>query len=235
MNNGHSFVIEGNENEIAIYNKSRHAENFIKEYFDNNGFTNCVVHRIEARLTWNYIRYLRNGKVLDINVESLLDQGKLANIFKISTNNKITFKDTTVRTYDKNRNKHLQSINIIDDLDIETADIGQLNPGIQTSHYKNKSIDENIMRQNYYMFLETGNKRYLRNFKSSGSLAGYNEIKIAEFILRLNEKYNGNRTPEVNNRMKFALRPYSEKVSAKFNMLFRSMMIDLKTALLNLL
>jgi hypothetical protein len=33
MNNGQSFVIAGNENEIAIYNKTKHAEDFIHEYF----------------------------------------------------------------------------------------------------------------------------------------------------------------------------------------------------------
>jgi len=130
MNNGCSFVIAGTENEIAIYNKSSHAENFIQEYFANNGLANCNVHRIESRLTWNYIRYLRNKKGLDINVETLLDQGKLANIFKISTINKITFKDTSISTIDHNRNKQFQSISIIDELNIDTVDIAILNQEI---------------------------------------------------------------------------------------------------------
>ncbi len=71
MNNGHSIVIEGTENAITIYNKSSHAENFIHEHYLNNGLANGDVHRIESRLTWKYIRYLRNRKELDINVESL--------------------------------------------------------------------------------------------------------------------------------------------------------------------
>jgi len=33
MHNGPSFVIAGTENEIAIYNKSRFAEDFIHGYF----------------------------------------------------------------------------------------------------------------------------------------------------------------------------------------------------------
>ncbi len=234
MNNGHSFVIEGAENEIAIYNKTRHAENFIKEYFSNNGLGNIEVHRIEARLTWNYIRYLRNRKGLDISVESLQDPGKLVSIFKISTINKITFKDTSVSTFDNNRNKQFQTISIIDELDIEAAEIGRLNPGIQASHYKTKSIDENIMRQNYYLFLETGNRKYLKNFKTSGSIAGYGELQLINFVERLNGKYNGNRTHVISERMAFAAGSIPENIKVKFYRMFLFMMNGLKSALLNL-
>ena len=234
MANGRSFIIEGSENEIAIYNKSRHAETFILKYFENNGLTNGDVHRIEARLTWNYIRYLRNRKALDINVESLLDQGNLVSIFKISTLNKITFKDITVKTYDKNRNKNFQCISIIDNLDIEAAQIGKLNPGIQACHYKTTSVDENIMRQNYYMFLETGNKKYLRHFKLSGAVADYKKNQLINFVHRLNGKYNGNRTSVIQERMKFAECNISKNPAVKMNRLFHSMILNLKSALLNL-
>ncbi len=235
MNNGQSFVIEGTENEIAIYNKTSHAENFIQEYFLNNGLMEGEVHRIESRLTWNYIRYLRNKKGLDINVETLLNQGKLAKIFIVSTINKITFKDTSSNTFDINRNKKYQSISIIADLNIETAEIGILNPEMRTSHYNSQSVDENIMRQNYYMFLETGNKQYFKNFKSSSGVAGYNENQLLNFVNKHNTRYNGNRTKEIHDRMDFALGSISGNISGKMSRLFQSMIKELKSAIWNLL
>jgi len=136
--------------------------------FSNSGLATCDVHQNESRFAWNYIRYLRNNKGRDINVDTLLDQGKLANIFKISTINKLAFNDTPISTIDYNRNKKFQTKSIIDDLDnkqfqtkstiddldIDTVDIGKLNPEIKASHYKTASTNENIMRQNYFMFLE---------------------------------------------------------------------------------
>lgn len=232
MHNGNSFVIEGSENEITIYNKSNKSEKFIQEYFSLNGLSNYNVHRIEARLTWNYLRYLRNRKGLDITVEALIDRGKLASIFKISTINKITFNDTLNSTYDKNRNKRFQSISIIDDLEIDSAEIGKLNPELQTSHYKTKSIDETIMRQNYYMFLETGNKAYLKNLKSSSKVAGYDKSQLINFINSLNNRYNGNRTFEVYERMKLALR--IEKYPSHINWVFRAFVNELKSVIVNI-
>lgn len=234
MHNGTSFVIAGTENEIAIYNKSRFAEDFIHDYFSNNGMAKCDVHRIESRLTWNYIRYLRNKKGLDINVETLLDQGKLANIFKISTINKITFKDTSISTIDYNRNKQFQTISIIDNLDIDTVDIGKLNPEIKANHYKTASINENIMRQNYFMFLESGNKKYLKNFKSSGSVAGYNRSQMINFVHRLNSKYNGNRTCEIHTRMEYAKKKIAGSFTNKLNKLFHSIIIELQSIILDI-
>ncbi len=234
MHNGHSFVIEGTDNEIVIYNKSSHAENFIQEYFINNGLVNGDVHRIESRLTWNYIRYLRNKKSLDINIETLKDQGKLASIFKISTINKITFKDITISTIDYNRNKQFHSISIIDDLDINTVDIGKLNPELRASHYKSSSVDENIMRQNYFMFLETGNRRYFKNFKSSGLVAGYEKSQLINFVHKLNSKYNGNRTREIHERMEYAARNIAGSFTDKLNRLFHSMIIELKSVMFDI-
>jgi len=231
MHNGHSFIIKGSENEIAIYNKSNNSEEFIKSYFSFNGLANCNVYRIEAKLSWNYLRYLRNRKGLDITVESLIDRGKLASIFKISTVNKITFKDTLYSTFDESRNKQYQNLSVIDGLDIDTAEIGKLNPKLQASHYKTKSIDESIMRQNYYMYLETGNKAYLKNLRSSSSVAGYDKIQLIDFINRLNSLYNGNRTLEVHERMKFTVVINSENFSRRINRTFWSCFMGLKSAI----
>ncbi len=234
MENGESFIIAGSDNEIALYNKSKHAEQYIKEYFSRNGLANTEVFRIESRLKWDYIRYLRNKKGLDINVETLLDHGKLAYIFKISTINKIAFKDTSISTFDHNRNKRFQNISIIDDLDIDIADIGKLNPDLRTNHYKTELVDENIMRQNYFMFLESGNKKYFKNFKSSSSVAGYNKSQLITFINKLNMRYNGNRTREINERMGYAVRNIDESLPNKLNRLFHSMIIELKSIMLDI-
>jgi hypothetical protein len=61
---------------------------------------------------------------------------------------------------------------IIDDLPIEAVGIGMLNPELRIKHYTNDRVDENILRQNYYRYLETGNYRYFRNFISGGKVAG---------------------------------------------------------------
>lgn len=232
MNNGHSFVIDGAENKIAIYNKSEHSEKYIQEYFTNNGLTSCEVNRIESRLTWDYIRYLRNKKGLDISIETLLDSGKLANIFKVSTNNKITFKDTYSNTFDMNRNKMYPKINIIDDLNIETAEIGILESQMRFSHYKNTSIDENIMKQNYFLFLETGNKKYFRNFISSSRIADYSKSQLLNFLNKHNPRYNGNRTQEIHDRMEFAINSLSGNIAHRIFRLLHSMVKSLNSVML---
>lgn len=212
MSNGSSFIIAGEENEVAIYDKSRFAEDYIIEYFRNNGLTDETINRVETRLTWNYIRYLRNKKMFDISVETLLDQKKLAEIFKMSSINKITFSDLEHKTYDDKRNAHYAKTSIIDDLPIETVGIGMLNPELRMKHYANDTVDENILRQNYYRYLETGNYRYFRNFKSGGKVAGFGKDRMESLIVKFNNKYKGNRIPEVSKRMEDALSMISGRI-----------------------
>ncbi len=204
LNNGESFVIAGTDCEISIYNKSLHAEKYIIDYFSKNGLSEKDVFRIESRLKWDYIRYLRNRKRVDITVETLKDSKQLAKIFQLSSANKTAFLDMGNKVYDENRNANYRKINILDDLQIDTAEIGKLNAALNNGHYKSKSVDENIIRQNYYRFLETGNKNYLQNFRSSCSVAGYNLNQIINYTARLNHLYKGNRTGEVYKRMQDA-------------------------------
>jgi hypothetical protein len=233
MDNGASFVIAGTDNEISLYNKSKHAEKYILDYFSNNGLVEADVFRIESRLNWNYIRYLRNKKGLDINVETLTNPMRLANIFRISTTNKLTFKDTFNKTI-INRNNQFEDVSIIDDLSIETAEIGRLNPQLCMNHYKTNYIDENIMRQNYYRYLETGNIKYLHNFNSSCSIAGYNSSKLESFLVGLNLRYKGNRTDEINQRIQFARRRLSGH-QRKINELMNNLAIKFKSILMGFL
>ena len=223
LGNGTSFIIAGTDCEIAIYNKSFHGEQFILDYFYKNGFKNQNVFRIESRMKWDYIRYLRNRKSLDITVETLKDPRQLAKIFLLSTASKTSFLDLKDKVYDENRNAHYKRINILDDLPIETADIGNLNKEIRNTHYISESIDENIIRQNYYRFLETGNKEYLRNFRSSCSTAGYTWDQIQNYISRFNHGYKGNRTQEVMERIKYANRCSSGRGLQRFKTGIRNM------------
>jgi hypothetical protein len=211
MNNGSSFVIGGSGNEVVIYNKSFHAEDYIRNYFLNNGLDGKEVNRIESRLTWNYIRYLRNKKQLDITIETLLDSKKLVAIFQISTMNKITFMDEMSKTYDVNRNPQYHKVSVIDDLPLESAEIGILNKTLRNSHYKTEAVDENILRQNYYRFLETGHRDYLQNFKTSGKVAGYNRNQLSDMINKFNRRYKGNRTSEITHRMADAKKNITNK------------------------
>jgi hypothetical protein len=157
-------------------------------------------------MKWDYIRYLRNRKRLDITVETLKDSKQLAKIFQLSTANKTVFFDLKDKMYDKNRNAHYKKICILDNLAIKTSEIGNMNDEIRNSHYKSENIDDNIIRQNYYRYLETGNMKYLQNFKSSCTVAGYNLSRILNSILRFNYGYKGNRTQEVCQRMQYSQR-----------------------------
>jgi len=235
MSNGSSFVIDGSDNEIAIYNKSEHAEDYIINYFTNNGFNGSEVFRIESRLKWNYIRKLRNKKLFDINVETLLDPKKLGTLFQVSTYNKITFKDKMIKTgYKNNRPVYLET-SVMDEIFMEMAEIGKLNPEFQNNHYKdNNLIDENIIRQIYYRYLETGNEKYYKNLKASAGVAGYDDSKLKNCIMKFNHRYRGNRTIQITGRMQNALDRLSGKKSFSFQKSFYAIALKLKWNLLGI-
>ena len=235
MSNGSSFVIDGSDNEIAIYNKSEHAEDYIINYFTNNGFNGSEVFRIESRLKWNYIRKLRNKKLFDINVETLLDPKKLGTLFQVSTYNKITFKDKMIKTgYKNNRPVYLET-SVMDEIFMEMAEIGKLNPEFQNNHYKdNNLIDENIIRQIYYRYLETGNEKYYKNLKASAGVAGYDDSKLKNCIMKFNHRYRGNRTIQITGGMQNALDRLSGKKSFSFQKSFYAIALKLKWHLLGI-
>jgi hypothetical protein len=229
MSNGSSFIIDGSDNKIAIYNKSEHAEDYIISYFENNGFNGSEVFRIESRLTWNYIRKLRNKKLFDINVETLLDPKKLGMLFQVSTYNKITFKDKMIKTGNKNNRPVYLETSVMDEIFMEMAEIGKLNPEFQNNHYKdNNLIDENIIRQIYYRYLENGNEKHIKNFKAYAVLAGYEDIRLRNCLIKFNHRYRGNRTNSVKQRMEFALKKCPGKSTFPFNHIFSSLALKMK-------
>jgi len=229
MYNGSYFLINGSENEIAVYNKSDYAEEYIMRYFSNNGLGDSDVYRIESRLSWNYIRSLRNRKGLDINIETLTDNKQLAELFRSSTINKTIFKDTQTIVCYKNRKAKFKEINITDDLLFETAEIGRLNPEMKNNHYRdNKMVDKNILRLIYYRFLETGNGSYYKNFKGSASVAGYDDSQLRNCIIKFNSRYNGNRTGEISQRMQYAIDKVSSPKSTLLQKIFLAIAFKLK-------
>ena len=232
MFNGTYFLIDGSDNEIAVYNKTAHAEEYILKYFSINSLGDSDVYRIEARLKWNYIKSLRYRKGLDINIDTLTDTKKMAEIFRISTQNKTLFKDTQTKICYKNRNAKYKEISITDDLPIETAEIGRLNPEMKNNHYKdNKIVDVNILRQIYYRFLETGNGSYYKNFKASAAVAGFDDSQLRNCIIKFNSRYKGNRTGEISQRMKYAMDKVSSSKSILFQKIFLAMAFKLKWSL----
>ena len=229
MYNGSCFLINGSDNEIAVYQKSAYAEEYILNYFSINGLGNSDVYRIESRLTWNYIRNLRERKGMDINIGILRDQKMLAEIFQISTTNKIRFKDTQTKTFNKDRNVKYEEVSVIDGLPIETAEIGRLNLELKSNHYKdNKMVDENIIRQIYYRYLETGNKKYFRNFMSIVSIASIDERKLKNLVIKFNERYKGNRTNAIIQRMEFATKRCCKKSTFQLNEILYSLALKMK-------
>lgn len=236
MSNGSSFIIESSaesENKVAIYNKSHFSEKFILDYFINNGMSADIVNRIEARLKWNFIRSLINKKKMNITIETLLDPQKLATIFEISTLHKLTFHDLTEKSYDANRNPDYTTVSVLDDLSIATAEIGKVNPDFQINHYK-KSVDENIVRQNYYRFLECGNIEYLRNFKASAKVAAINNNQLLAMMTKFNNKFMGDRREEIIRRMELAKKYITNPAGSNFRELFSSVTLKLKWHLIGL-
>jgi hypothetical protein len=158
-----------------------------------------------------------------------MDVRNLSSMFKISTVNKITFKDKSTRTCYINRNIKYQSISILDDLEIETAEFCILYPDLHRSHNKNNSVDEDIMQQNYFMFLETGNMKYLRNFKYRRSVAAYSRSQLLNFVNKQNTRYNGNRTQVIKDRKIFANEIISVNYKDLMKRLFQLMLEELKS------
>jgi hypothetical protein len=234
LNNGRSFVIKGSKNEVSIYDKAKFSEKFILDYFSNNGLPENEVYRIESKLNWDYIRYLRNKKLLDINVETLIDPKNLATIFRISTMNKITFLDLLTKEYDGNRNPKYKKVSVTDDLPVESAEIGKLNESLQVNHYKTSKVDENILRQNYYLYLQSGCQEYLLHFKASGKVAGYSRNQLLGFISKFNSRYRGNRTNEITERMEFAVKYLDRLPQFKLGEMFYAMGLKLRWQLMEL-
>ena len=113
-------LLTGQKNYFHIYNKTQYCEDFIKDFYQLNGFTNESIYRLEIRLDWNYLKSLINRKNVLITPEILLDRGMLAKIFELSVKNKLTFYDLREKVYDHNRNAKFKKVSLMDNLNLDT-------------------------------------------------------------------------------------------------------------------
>lgn len=201
LDNGTTFNIRGKCNMISIYEKSSYAEDYIKEFFKLNGFGDSPVYRVEARLNWNYLKSKMSYKQVRINLETLLDTKMLTTLFKMSVENKLAFSDLRSKQYDKNRNLVSAKVSILDDITIESGNLIKYIPVSSKFHYKSQSIDENIIRQSYYRYLETNNAEYLEIVKANCKIIGLSSSQLQSLINKFNARYKGDRTEEIQTRM----------------------------------
>jgi len=228
LDNGNTFNIRGTCNFISIYEKTRHAENYILDFFKSNGFGDCPVFRVEARLNWNYLKSKMHNKNVLINLETLLDRKMLATLFKMSVENKLIFSDLRTKSYDSNRNIKFQKVAILSDIHLDTAGLLKYNPELRNQHYKSENSDENILRQNFYRFLETDKQEYFRIFKANGKVAGLDDRQLLSLIEKFNSRYKGNRTATVQSRMDYAVRWYSKRPKLDLNNVWSAIAFKMK-------
>lgn len=209
LDNGCGFRSTGQKNYFHIYNKTLHCEDFIKDFFRLNGFTNESIYRLEIRLDWNYIKSIINRKKVLITPEILLDKGMLAKIFELSVKNKLTFYDLRGKVYDHNRNAKYEKVTLMDNLNLDTSELLQFESPRYHQHYRNENTDEDILRKTYYLFLETGNEKYYRNIQHSAEAARINDATLLSLIKKFNLRYRGDRPPLLLDRMEFVVNKYS--------------------------
>jgi hypothetical protein len=208
LNGGNGFRIPGSNNSIHIYNKSNHTEDFINDFFKANNLGDKTVYRLECRLNWNYLKSLISRKEVLITPEVLLDENMLSMLFLMSVKNKLTFKDLRTKHRDKSGNAKYNEVSILDNICLNKSELLKFNPGKQHSHYKNESTDEDIIRRTYYAFLETGNEKYFNNIRHNAEAAMIDDSTVIALLHKFNQKYRGDRTTDVLNRMEFAVTNY---------------------------
>ncbi len=208
LDGGNGFRIPGSSNSIHIYNKSDYSEDFIKEFFKINGFGDAPIYRLESRLDWNYLKSLINRKRVLITPEILLDENMLSTLFAMVAKSKLTFNDLRTKYRDKSGNAKYDKISILDNICLTKSELLKFNPGKQQSHYKNESTDEEIIRRTYYSFIETGNEKYFNNIRHSAEAAKIDDSTVITLMHKFNQKYRGDRTTDVLNRMEYSIKNY---------------------------
>lgn len=78
------------------------------------------------------------------------------------------------------------------------------------------------------------NSEYLRHFKYSGKVAGYNMEHLSALMSKFNGKFMGNRTTEIVKRMELAKKYISPKPELKLGEVFYSIGLKLKWHLMGL-
>lgn len=231
LDNGTTFNIRGKCNMISIYEKTSYAEDYILDFFKLNGLGGRPVFRVEARLNWNYLKSKMSYKKVRIDLETLLDIGMLTTLFKMSVENKLTFSDLRTVHYDKSRNLVSDKVCIIDDICLDTAGLVKFIPIPNFTHYKSDNVDENILRQLYYRYLESGKQEYLIAFMTSTKAACLKNDQVLTLVYKFSSRYKGNRTSSTQERMKYAEIRISKRPKFLFSKLMSGIQLKLKKML----
>jgi len=203
------IIIGGSSKSVVIYNKSNHAENYIKEFFKNNGLSDTDVNRLECRFDSGYLSTFQKRHNIKVDLDSLVDDGKLSKLFLMMIKKSVEYKVLKSKRYDRNRNPHFDIKSMIDGISFETSKLEKYNSEIKLNHYKeDKSFD--ILKMLYYQYLEEKGfnikilKKYAINIKISRE-----ELKL--LILKFNNKYNGHKTKNIKEKMRYAEKFISAK------------------------
>jgi len=115
----------------------------------------------------------------------------------------VSFKDLGSK-YWVNGNDKYDLVSLFDDIELRQSEVKNYIPSISQSHFKFDDSATIIIKRKYYQYLESGNLNLLLNLYSYFKADHLDISKITTVFSELNEKFNGNRTDDVINRMNIA-------------------------------
>jgi hypothetical protein len=223
LRNHSEFIVGCGKKVIAIYPKSPEIEKndkcYITNYHRAKGLDTLEqIDRVELRVKNEYL------KKYNIKLEDLNKQGGIEAIFKLFTENSLSFFDLSTKRFDTNRNIKYNRLDLIDysifdtkvlfEKEVHHLPTSAAGPEVSTQSLKNS------YKQLLYLFIDTGKQEYynaLEAFISSpetyltqtpyecyfGSmdLKGTNRTAYMELTEKYLKQYDHAPTPEVLNRL----------------------------------
>ncbi|MFW6046503.1 MAG: hypothetical protein ACOCP4_01785 [Candidatus Woesearchaeota archaeon] len=203
LHDENQIKIGGSTKSIVIYNKSNYAEDYIKEFFANNGLTGNSVNRLECRFDSKYLSTFQTNRDIRVDLKSLADDGTLAEIFLLFVKTNLEYKDLRTKRYNNNRNVEYDRVSIIDGFDFETKNLEKFNASFRTSHYKNdKSMD--AIRLLYYDYLDNDNIK-LKDIKRLAKRYKIKKNELLSLLKKWDKNYNGSKTKSIKAKMNYAI------------------------------
>lgn len=196
------IIIGCSSKSVAIYNKSNYAENYIKEFFQNNGLGNTDVNRLECRFDSSYLSTFKSRHNIKVDLDSLVDDGKLSKLFLMMIKKSVDYKILKSKRHDKNRNPYYDIKSIIDGVSFKTRKLEKYNSEIRINHYKvDKSFD--ILKMLYYQYLEEKgfNIKIIKKYANSIKIS---REELISWLCAFNSKYNGHKTTIIKEKMRYA-------------------------------
>lgn len=138
-----------------------------------------------------------------MDLQVLADTDKLAYILNEVANRKVSFKDLASKHW-KNGNAKYDIVSLFDDIELRQSEVKNYVPNISQSHFKFDDSTTVIIKREYYQYLESGNLSLLLNLYSYFKADNLDISKITTVFSELNEKYRGNNTEGILERMTVA-------------------------------